>query len=148
MDIHKNQEPSLHFFNFEVYHLPDFVSSDDIAYQGQSIGIFLHNATEDELTLLGKIFQALGRDINKDAWVVNSSKIVSYKDVAALESLEYLLIFGIPPKSMGLNIAMQLYQPLSFQNFTVLLAPRLAIIGADPNKKRQLWGPLQTMLKT
>jgi len=148
MDTNNNQEPSSHFFDFDVYHFPDFIAQDDMAYQGQSIAVFIQDATADELTLLGKIFQALGKDLNKDVWIVNDSKIISYTTLSELKGLEYLLIFGIAPKVMGLNVAVQLYQPLSFQNYQILLAHRLAVIGADPNKKRQLWGPLQTMLKT
>jgi len=147
MEIINNIEPSTAFYNFEVYK----VTEDDTWKEGltkdRSIVVLLKDANSVDLDLLSKIFQAVGKNIEEEVCVINTTITIPYKELTELFELKKVLVFGFTPKEVGLHLNVTIYQTLLFQKVQFLFSDTLEIIASNLSKKKQLWGQLQAMFK-
>lgn len=147
MKKNKNIEPSSAFYNFQVYDIEENSTWKEGINSSLSIVVLLKNATTEDLNLLGKIFQAVGRNIEEEVCVINTLTTVSYKELATLFHLEKVLVFGIHPKEFGLHLNIDIYQTFIFQEVQFLFSDTLQVIASNLPKKKLLWAQLQAMFK-
>lgn len=141
------KEPSADFYNFAIYKIDALENWTEEQKSEASIIVLLRNADRNELNLLAKIFQAVGKDLAKDAFVINQPEIITYKAINTAFNVKKLLVFGIEPKEIGLHLRINAYQATNFQGLELLFSHNLKTIAEDLAKKKQLWGQLQVMFK-
>ncbi len=147
METKNNNTPSSDFFNFEIYRLPEWANQSNKVDPSKSILVLLKGAEEAEIALLGKIFQAVGKNLETDGCVINDMEWPSYKTIANASNFKQLLVFGIAPTEIGLHLNVKAYQVIAFQERQLLFSHDLKVIANDLAKKKQLWGQLQLMFK-
>lgn len=96
--------------------------------------------------LLGKILGSIGYDIQQDARVVaiHQEEIVNIK--CELETTKHLLLFGIKPARVGLNVNSK-RRLVILEDLVVIRSGTLANIANDSREKRALWEVLKTVFK-
>lgn len=147
MKHENNMNPTADFFDFEMYNVGNdqkIILEPDAT---KSIVVLLHQAKKEELELLGKIFQAVGKNILSDAYVINEKEVPSFKTIVQAVEFNKLLVFGLAPQQIGLHVSIGAYQLLHFQNKQILFSHGLTTIATDLNHKKQLWAQLQAMFQ-
>ncbi len=101
-------------------------------------------------TFLTNILKAAKLDISKDVNLLKTTAEsgFSFIRLKTKTSIGKVLIFGIPPKKLGINLDLKLYTSLEFQGCIFLLADSLATIQSKVDKKRALWTCLQQIYLT
>lgn len=145
--MQKDYLPSADFFDFEVYQLADSKESESLRKTEKPVVVFLKNAPAEDLALLSKIFQAVGKNMEQDACLVNSSPLPLYSSITANPQVKKVLFFGVNPLEIGLQLQVKAYELLPFQGKQLLFSHNLGVIAQDLDKKKQLWGQLQAMFK-
>jgi hypothetical protein len=147
MEITNTVEPSAVFYNFEVYKVEEDRAWKEGLNTDRSIVVLLKEATPENLDLLNKIFQAVGKNLAEEVCVLNTKITIPYKELTELFELKKVLVFGFTPKEFGLHLNVRIYQTLIFQEVQFLFSDDLETIAKNLPKKKQLWGQLQTMFK-
>lgn len=140
-------EPSAAFYDFEVYKVAEDNTWKDGLTEDRSIVVLLKDANSENLDLLSKIFQAVGKNIAEEVCIINTTITIPYKELTELFDLKKVLIFGFTPKEFGLHLNVGIYQTLTFQKVQFLFSDELEIIANNLPKKKQLWTQLQAMFK-
>jgi hypothetical protein len=140
-------EPSAVFYDFEVYKVAEDNTWKDGLSKDRSIVVLLKDANSENLDLLSKIFQAVGKNLAEEVCIINTIITIPYKELTELFELKKVLIFGFTPKEFGLHLNVDIYQTLIFQKVQFLFSDELEIIANNLPKKKQLWAQLQTMFK-
>ncbi|QNF35192.1 hypothetical protein HUW51_21645 [Adhaeribacter swui] len=83
----------------------------------------------------------------QDVGYVNAqqTKSVNIHDLSKEVTLNHLLVFGKNILDMTEDSRVSYYKPASIGRTPLLIAEDLAAIELDVNKKKQLWGALQSM---
>jgi len=147
MKTENKNNPSADFFDFEIYPISDLKDISNEAEANKSVVVLLKGASQEEIDLLGKIFKAVGKNLETDGCLLNSTSPPTYKGVTDAIDFQKLLVFGIAPKDIGLHLKVKTYQLIPFQNRQLLFSHSLKVIMSDLNKKKMLWGQLQLMFK-
>jgi hypothetical protein len=147
MKTKNKNNPSADFFDFEIYPLSDLKDISKEVDGNKSVVVLLKDANQEEIDLLGKIFKAVGKNLETDGCLLNSSSSPSYKEVTDVIDFKKLLVFGIAPKDIGLHLNVKIYELIPFQHRELLFSHSLKVIMSDLNKKKMLWGQLQLMFK-
>ncbi|MFC5411627.1 hypothetical protein ACFPMF_20060 [Larkinella bovis] len=100
--------------------------------------------TPSELIFLENILKAIHLNLNEiDMLNLAGSGLVDFHSVLENKRLHHFISFGVPFKTIHLNIQMDRYQPVRIFGITFLLADSLAAIEADQKLKRKLWAVLK-----
>ncbi len=100
---------------------------------------------DQEKSTLEKMITAIKYDSEKDIFILTvpqdchlslSNLGLEYKDI---------LLFGIRPDQIGLQVEYSQYTILHFDQRNVLVCDSIRQINAVPQKKQVLWGKLQEM---
>jgi hypothetical protein len=96
-----------------------------------------------------KVLAAAQIDLQKDTKICSlpAMSSVSLVSETAKISPQKILVFGLEPKRLGLNILPTLYEVFHFAGITWLFAEALDTIEADRTKKGQLWLALKNMFE-
>ncbi|MBK9335467.1 MAG: hypothetical protein IPM98_02295 [Lewinellaceae bacterium] len=99
------------------------------------------------LDFLKKILFAAGLDLSKDALFVELQEAdqVALFPVEQTKQPESVLVFGVSPAQLGLNIQIPLYQPTPFYGMTFLFSDKLSELEPDKIRKANLWQALRQM---
>lgn len=133
----------------EVFDIPE-TDKSRIHLQGQGRQKLLCISDADsfgdqEKSTLEKMITAIKYDAEKDIFILTvpqdchlslSNLGLEYKDI---------LLFGIRPDQIGLQVEYSLYTILHFDQRNVLVCDSIRQINAVPQKKQVLWGKLQEM---
>jgi hypothetical protein len=107
---------------------------------------------EEELPeFLGKILAAASASLPEQALLIKLIKgsAYSFSRLARKQSLQYVFIFGIAPKNLGLHFHLPLYQPVAAADAVFILAHPLAAIYEERQKGgKQMSGELWRALKS
>jgi hypothetical protein len=145
------------FFDFPLYRLPDFdLPPNRIEGNGQrGIGLFYEAAAAEEEVLssfLDNILKAAKINRLEDAVSIRITpdEPISLQQLPSWQALEYCLIFGIPPKRLGLGVQLQAYQPSAVSGLTFLWSDPLKSIWEERQQggkkmSGQLWRALQQL---
>lgn len=100
--------------------------------------------TPGELIFLENILKAISLSLNDvDMLNLAGSGLVDFHAVLENKTLHHFISFGVPFKTIHLNIQMDRYQPIRIFGITFLLADPLSAIEADQKLKRKLWAVLK-----
>lgn len=100
--------------------------------------------TPGELIFLENILKAIHLNLNEiDILNLAGSGLVDFHAVLENKTLHHFISFGIPFKTIHLDIQMDRYQPIRIFGITFLLADPLSALEADQKLKRKLWAVLK-----
>lgn len=145
----ENDILSTGFLDFQLFlandQIPEVISNNQSKIFN-SLVVF-ESETEDEVleNLLTKILTAVNLEIKKDVCLLSltAENAFSFVRIKTKSNIEKVILFGVPPIKLGINLDLKLYQPILFQDCLFLLAHSLQVINADKSKKLQLWNCLQ-----
>lgn len=94
-----------------------------------------------------KILTAAGLDLEKDTLFAPVAMAESALVLPALKTKhpDQVLVFGLAPGQLGLNIQASFYKPVSFLGATFLFSEKLSVIEPDKSRKTNLWQALRQM---
>ena len=145
----KNDISSSSFLDFKIFATSDQEFEQIVPNQSQTfttLVVFESDPNQEELdTFLANILTATKLDLSKDVCLLKTTveTSFSFSRLKTKVPIEKVIIFGISPKIMGINLDLKLYVPMVFQSCIFLLADKLTLIQSDVNKKRELWACLQ-----
>lgn len=96
---------------------------------------------------LDKVLAAANLNLEKDTMFaeIPVSEPVHFSTDLKRKMPEQVLVFGLRPAQIGLNIEAPFYRPIDFYGTTWLFADALSVLEPDKNKKGQLWSALKQM---
>ncbi len=71
----------------------------------------------------------------------------SFSQILNKNTSNKAVLFGIPPKDLGLKITPPQYLPIEFNDTTFLFIDSLSKINVSPELKKDLWSCLKEMFK-
>jgi hypothetical protein len=101
----------------------------------------------EETAFLEKVLNAAKINLSNDVLLLqkNEAEPVSIAPVLQAKNPQFVLVFGLAPADIGLQLQHQLYQPDHFYRSTWLWANDLPAIAVDRNLKTKLWTALQQL---
>ena len=147
--IKKNDILSSDFIDFKIFACADGKNaSEQPSITGNGNTLIVMYATENEesnLSFLSKILSAVKLDLSKDVSLIKATPKdrLSFISLKTNSTIEKVILFGIQPKHLGINIDLKAYTPTAFQDCVFLLTHDLGAIESDTNKKKALWSCLQ-----
>lgn len=100
---------------------------------------------ESQKTLLFRMITAVGLDPEEDVWIVQTDKNRAINPSLLSLSYRYVIIFGLPPSAVSLNINHQMYKVCVLDQSKALFCDPLAVLESSQDKKKLLWESLQLM---
>ena len=96
---------------------------------------------------LEKILTAAKLNMAQDALYVEIAGTEAFSLLLAIQKrhARQVLVFGVPPKQLGLSIQVPLYQPFEFYGADFLFAEKLSLLEPDRDRKGRLWAALKAM---
>ena len=106
--------------------------------------LFDEELTPGELIFLENILKAIQLNLSDiDMLNLAGSGLVDFHAVLENKTLHHFISFGVPFKTIHLNIQMDRYEPIRIFGITFLLADPLSAIESDSKLKRKLWEVLK-----
>ncbi len=100
--------------------------------------------TNEEITLK-KLVSAIKFDFDNDIYFIKISK----NELISLSNLPIkyseMIVFGLLPEQIGLNIEYRMYEILPFEHSRIMMSDSIRQMNAIPQNKQQLWVKLQEM---
>jgi hypothetical protein len=94
---------------------------------------------------MGGIIKALGLNMDTDVEVVTVEKTTPVNLGESMNQFKNILVFGVNPKTIGLQMDAKVYKIYTFENFKMVIAHPLSYIANDLKIKQGFWKILQTM---
>lgn len=133
----------------QVFHIPEH-NPETFSMIGAEEGKLLVIVDEgafgtDEETMLNNMITAIKFDPKSDI-----SKLILKRGQPIILSyfhrdFKNILVFGITPDQLGLNIEFKLYDILHFEKYRMLVCDSITEIRTVVQKKQMLWARLQEM---
>lgn len=110
------------------------------ANSGILVGITDTDA-ENQLSYLSKILNAVGFELSQDIILLNLPQKSQCSLAATIRqyNIHTVILFGLTPESVGLQIQSRLYQPISVAEVKFLFADVLSGINGNDAKRSALW---------
>jgi hypothetical protein len=140
------------FFNSTLYKINDKpVSSELLTGQNKKSTLILCQDLEDPSLsdFLKKIMQAVNYNLEEDTniWDLTKHGIPHWAELSKVADYKKVVLFGVTPEKMGLQLQIPLYKNTAWKNFTFLVSDDLRSIYDDKLKKQYLWRELQLLFK-
>jgi hypothetical protein len=109
----------------------------------------LRSDGEDDRIFLEKILSAAGMDLSNDVFwsAVDAEKGAYIGTQVDNKQWNRVLVFGLLPASLGINIEPIVYKPVQFNGCSWLFAENLPALARDPALKKKLWVALQALFQ-
>lgn len=135
------------FLDFKIISVSDTKNIISQCSGNTQKGIFISYSTSDEtmVDFLAKILSAVELDLQSDVLILRKTpnNDFSFSSFSQEINIQKVVLFGIPPQSIGLQINYQKYQPINRNNCLFLFADELATISANQQLKKLLWNALK-----
>jgi len=143
------------FFNFKVFVLPEGDNPLPPGHgQGQKglLVVYAPGETPSETlsAFLNKILQAIDYDLDRDAitYYKTPQQPLSLSELLREGTFRHVLLFGITPAQVGLNLDASPYEPTTWENVHILSADGLEAIyrerrAGGKEKSARLWAMLK-----
>jgi hypothetical protein len=124
---------------------------NEIAKGGFAKGIWVLALAEAQQTgntdFLKKVLGAAQLDLERDTLFaeIPENEPIDMAACLRIKPAAQVLVFGIPPKQLGLHLQAPAFQPFAFYGTTWLFADALSVLEPDKTKKGMLWTALKTM---
>lgn len=100
----------------------------------------------EEKEFLFKVLKAVKYNLEEvDLLELDKIENPDASEVMSGSLADYVLLFGVKPETLGLNIALNLYEPRHEQGIWFLMSNSLLRIEMEESKRRDLWGALKKM---
>jgi len=105
---------------------------------------------EDIQSLLVKILSSIEIDLKNQASLLLLSKSdkVNISSLISQKGINKIISFGLPPKSLCLNIQIELYKIAKIGDLEVLFVHNLSDLSDNLQFKKELWNQLKSWKKT
>lgn len=103
------------------------------------------NYDAQEAELLHKMMLAIKYNIKEDVFLIEVDKKTSLSLANLISVWDNLILFGIPPYNLGLNIQYKPYVILPLEEKNVIYVEDLKSISANNSKKQAIWGLFQKL---
>jgi len=101
------------------------------------------SATTDQ-ELLFKMLKAVKRSVDETQIIVLSDENMgNVGSLLALDQLEQIIVFGLLPQDVGLNVKAKLYRSFQMQGKQLIFSHGLVTLNQKPEYKKPLWEALQ-----
>jgi hypothetical protein len=100
---------------------------------------------ESRKTLLTKMLSAVGLDPGQDVWIALIANGQTINPALLAMHYSQMIVFGLPPESVSLNINHHNYKVIRLDQARVLFCDSLAILETSQDKKKLLWESLKSM---
>jgi len=109
----------------------------------------LRSDGEDDRIFLEKILSAAGMDLSNDVFwsAVDAETGTHIGHHPQHKQWDRVLVFGLRPSSLGINIEHMLYRPVHVNGCSWLFAENLPTLARDPALKKKLWVALQALFQ-
>ncbi|MCS6929035.1 MAG: hypothetical protein NZM43_06015 [Saprospiraceae bacterium] len=99
----------------------------------------------DKTAFLEKILTAVGLDLHKDTLfaAIQPNRISGLGCFLREKQPRVVLVFGVAPRDLGMQIELFEYQPIKFHQAIFLRAHALAILETNREFKGRLWNALK-----
>ena len=99
------------------------------------------------LALLEKILSAKNINLKEDIILLNlpDEAKVNISRLIREKHIKHLIIFGVQPKHLGINVQWKLYQSIKLGNLNMLVSHNLDDLANNQELKRSLWLQLKNM---
>ncbi|HPI05231.1 MAG TPA: hypothetical protein PLM41_02550 [Saprospiraceae bacterium] len=126
--------------------LPNEIAKGQFA-KGIWILALAESNQSDNTDFLKKVLSAAQLDLERDTLFaeIPESEPVDMAASLRIKPAAQVLVFGIPPKQLGLHLNAPVFQPFAFYGTTWLFADALSVLEPDKTKKGLLWTALKTM---
>jgi len=102
--------------------------------------------TDQTKELLLKMLKAVKLNDNQFQIIpVSSDKSISSESLISLSENCKILVFGLTPKDIHMNIKAVLYQTTKLEGASILFSDSLSTLIQKPELKKPLWTALQTI---
>jgi len=135
------------FEDIEVYSVKER-STEKISFEGsnkrQVLLICPASLTADQRALLSRILSAVKLELN-DVALLHSDSLPPYRQLEAEMDFRKMILFGIAPAQLSLNISCPEYTPVNFQGVEILVSESLMHLEGNSHSKDMLWKALKKM---
>lgn len=133
-----------------LYLIPDSPVKIELDKELESKKLIIIRAIDDQSNAIDEMFHkmmaAINVDIKYDIAIIilqNSHKNIESKNWINKQSKQHVLVFGISPQQIGLQINHIAYKPIKLFESTILFCHSLNAIHLDISLKKLLWKVLQ-----
>jgi hypothetical protein len=143
--------------NFEIMALSPHYDENPVMQgaNGRGIGvIFLHKEGYDAYPYLEKLLTAAKIELRRDTSYLETTAEAAppFSKLIRAYPLQYLLVFGIPPDALGLNVNWGYHVPLSLNGITLLFAHPLAVYETESKQgvstnRAPMWYAVKQLFK-
>ena len=135
---------------FRIYALPEEVVQAERLLGNNARKMLVLAEAEDfknHRDLLEKILGAVEYDLQADTAVLTLSPQERINLSSEIEQCEHLLLFGISPTQIGLNVNLK-KRLIQLERLTIVRSGPLGKVASDTNEKRALWQVLKSVFKS
>lgn len=127
----------------------DAIATKTGAFAQKVMVVLLESDLQKARPFLEKMMGAAKLNLDQDALLIQFNTLQRANIAAEIKNKapEQVLVFGIPPEMLCLNIEAKKYQPLFFLNTQWVFADNLATLEPDKNLKTALWTAMQVVFK-
>jgi hypothetical protein len=142
------------FLDYQIFPTPE-LSKFSAQFEGANtrqvlVGFFDEQSIERE-DYLKKIIGAAKLNLLEDCLILRGSletQFPSFIQIKNAHPVQKVVLFGIKPSDIGLNLEIPPYQPIVFNNCTFLFVDKISIIEPSKERRAALWACLQRMFLT
>jgi hypothetical protein len=112
---------------------------------GKKVLLFIKKTDTDvaNMELLSKIMSALKLSLEEDCKIIVLNAEIHASSM--INIFKQIIVFGIEPAYLGLNLSYKLYRVNHLENRTLIFSHSLAELKTDDQKKGVFWKSLQMM---
>ena len=135
------------FLDFKIISLSDTQKLIGQCTGNADKGIFISYPTNDEpmIDFLAKILSAVKLDLHSDVLILRKTpnNDFSFSSFSQEINIQKVILFGIHPQAIGLQINYQKYHPIKLNDCLFVFADELTAISANQQLKKLLWNALK-----
>lgn len=137
------------FENTYIFRLPELseanITTNATQFKGLVILASEHDLNPENKAKLDQILMAIKYDPDQNITVVTTGENdhISISKMIGKTSAKDVLVFGLTPAQMSLNIKVNKYEWAQFENAQILFSDSLEILKDSKELKNQLWASLK-----
>lgn len=143
------------FMDFSLYNLPD-VNDSSLVFHGDGkkkvMVIANENDVENDLEFLRNVLSPLGLQEQDVFLLITLKPALSFTELCQNYDFNNLVLFGLTPLQIGLQVQAKLYHPLNISKKQIMFVDGVELFmeekakGGTRPKAKQLWVALKSFL--
>ncbi len=141
---------SIRWENFPIYDIPTSLPKVEMGSEDKSFWVCLEEKefeNPETMTFLGRVLDAALPHWQKKIclWKIPDKEKVQFGAALAAANAKTIVVFGVTPDQMGLQITHHLFRPFEWMGHRILFSKSLEIVSGDQETKKNLWMSLQSL---